>query len=217
VNPIRVLLVDDHDLVRHALAALLRTFVGIEVVGEADSAELAIDLLLNLAADVVVMDVSMKGIGGIEGTLRIRRDHPDLQVVMLSMHDEEDYVQRALRAGASGYLLKGAAKGEFELALRAAARGETYLSPAISRQVVAGYVRQLPAERSPLALLTPRQRQILQAVAEGLSTKEIAFRLQVSTKTVETHRVQLMDRLDIHDVAGLVRFAVRHRLVSSDR
>jgi len=214
--PVRVLLVDDHALVREGVAALLETFEGMEVVGQADSAEQAIALLATLETDLVLMDISMRGMSGIDATARIKHDHPALKVVMLSMHTQPDFVRRALQAGATGYLLKGASPVELELALRSVARSETYLSPGVTQPVVADFIRQAALPQGPLASLTPRQREILQGIATGQTTKQIAFGLQISTKTVETHRTQLMDRLDIHDIAGLVRFAVRQGLVSDE-
>jgi DNA-binding NarL/FixJ family response regulator len=145
------------------------------------------------------------------------RDHPRARVLVLSMHTSKEYVQQALRAGARGYLLKDAAPAELELAIRAVARGEIYLSPAVSRHVVEGYVRGEVAAAGPLEGLTPRQREILQLVAEGNTSRDIARQLGVSVNTVETHRAQLMERLGIHDLAGLVRYAIRVGLVSPDR
>ena len=140
-----------------------------------------------------------------------------MRVLMLSAHADDDYVKQALRAGAAGYLLKDAAISELEVAVGAVARGETYLSPSISKQVIADYIRRVGGEASPLELLTSRQREILQLIAEGHSTKEIGRILHVSPKTVETHRTQLMERLDIHDVAGLVRYAIRSGVLSFDQ
>jgi DNA-binding NarL/FixJ family response regulator len=162
------------------------------------------------------MDITMPRLSGLEATARITREHPDVRVIVLSMHASEEYVWQALRAGASGYVLKDAGLAELDLAIRAAARGEKYLSPTMSRHVVDGYVRGLTPELSPLERLTSRQREILQLVAEGQTTKEIAGRLNLAVKTVETHRGQLMSRLDIHDIAGLVRYAIRVGLITSD-
>jgi DNA-binding NarL/FixJ family response regulator len=166
--------------------------------------------------DVVLMDIKMAGLNGLEATARIVRDQPGVRVVILSMYANEEYVIQALRAGASGYLLKDAGTAELEVAVRAAARGETYLSPAISRRMIQDYLQVVGGEGGALEQLTPRQREVLQLVAEGHSVKEIAQVLHVSVKTVETHRAQLMERLDIHDVAGLVRYAIRVGLVASD-
>jgi DNA-binding NarL/FixJ family response regulator len=169
------------------------------------------------------MDVAMPGLNGLEATARLRKEFPSIRVLILSMYSNEEYVIQSLRAGASGYLLKDAATTELDLAIKAIARGETYLSPAISKVVVTDYVRRVGgdgaesnADPSPYERLTPRQREILQLIAEGYTTKEIAHMLNISAKTVETHRMQLMDQLDIHDVAGLVRYAIRKGLVTTD-
>jgi DNA-binding NarL/FixJ family response regulator len=187
---------------------------GIDVVGEAASADEALAVVGELAPDVVVTDISMSGLSGIELAARLKQEHPDIKVVVLSVHVEAEFVHQALAAGACGYLIKDAATRELELAIRAALRGQVYLSPAISKRVVDGYLKQ--SNSGPLDPLTPRQREVLKLISEGLGTKAIAFQLGVSVKTVETHRAQLMERLDIHDVPGLVRFAVRSGLVSAD-
>jgi DNA-binding NarL/FixJ family response regulator len=163
------------------------------------------------------MDITMPEMNGLEATRRIVKELPETRVIMLSVHTNEEYVLQALRTGAAGYLLKDAGRAELEIAVAAVARGETYLSPAVSRHVVGDYVRRTGggAEGS-LEMLTPRQREILQLIAEGKSTKEIAAILDVSVKTIETHRAQLMDRLAIHDVAGLVRYAIRAGIVTAD-
>jgi DNA-binding NarL/FixJ family response regulator len=216
MRPIRILLADDHALVRAGFCALLKTLPGVEVVGEAADGREALALVKTHLPDLVLMDISMAGLNGLEATAQIVKDYPNVRVLMVSAHANEDYVKQALRAGAAGYLLKHAAFSELELAIHAAVRGETYLSPAVSKQVIADYIRRVPEEASPLELLTPRQREILQLIAEGHSTKEIARILHVSVKTVETHRTQLMERLDIHGVAGLVRYAIRAGMLNTD-
>jgi DNA-binding NarL/FixJ family response regulator len=163
----------------------------------------------------VLLDISMPGLGGLEVSAQLRDALPEVRVVILSMHANEEYVLQALRAGAAGYMLKDSATAELELALRAVTRGETYLSPPISKQVVEGYVQRVGADQSASDNLTPRQRQVLQLIAEGHSTKEIAHRLNLSVKTVETHRAQLMERLQIREIAGLVKYAIRHGLVTA--
>jgi DNA-binding NarL/FixJ family response regulator len=162
--------------------------------------------------DAVLLDIAMKGMSGLETAARFRELHPGVKVLILSMHASEEYVLQALHAGVVGYLIKDSATAELELALRSVVRGETYLSPAISRQVVEGYVQRVGAGAGDDPL-TPRQREVLKRVAEGRSTKEIAFDLGLSVKTIETHRAQIMERLGIRDVAGLVRYAMRTRLV----
>jgi DNA-binding NarL/FixJ family response regulator len=210
--PTRVLLADDHALVRAGLRSLLNGMPGVEVVAEASDGAEALELAMRERPDVVLMDIAMKGMGGLEATTRLRAELPQSKVIILSMHSSEEYVLQALRAGAAAYLIKDAATAELELALKSVARGETYLSPAISRQVVDGYVQRVgaAAEGDPL---TPRQREVLKRIAEGRSTKQIAFDLNLSVKTVETHRAQIMERLSIRDVAGLVRYAMRTGLV----
>ncbi len=210
----RVLLVDDHNLVRAGLRSLIEAMPDIDVVGEAASSAEALEKVADSRPDVVVTDISMGGTSGIELASQLKRDHPHIKVVVLSVHAESEFVYQALTAGACGYLIKDAATKELELAIRAALQGQVYLSPAVSKRVVDGYLQQTGA--GPLDPLTPRQREVLKLIAEGLGTKAIAFRLGVSVKTVETHRAQLMERLDIHDVPGLVRFAVRSGLVSAD-
>ena len=212
----RVVLADDHAIVRAGLKKLLES-LGVEVVGEAADGRELLALLDTLHPDVALLDVAMPGLNGIEAAARIAREHPRTRVLILSMHQNEDYVRRALRAGAAGYLVKDAAPDELDLALKAVMRGETFLSPSVSKGVMSDYVQRLRAEEAPGATLTPRQREILQLVAEGKSSKEIARLLNLSVKTVESHRADLMQRLDIHDLAGLVRYAIREGLVPPER
>jgi DNA-binding NarL/FixJ family response regulator len=214
---LRVILADDHTLVRAGLRSLVEQLKDVTVVAEASNGHEVLSLTATHHPDVVLMDITMPGMNGFEAALRLRKDHPQVKIIILSMHASEEYVLQALRAGASGYLVKDSAPLELGLALQSVARGETYLSPPISRQVVDNYVQRVGQGDQPLAHLTGRQREILQLIAEGSSTKEIARKLNVSVKTVETHRAQLMERLDIHDVAGLVRFAVRHGLVGTEK
>lgn len=209
----RVVLVDDHTLVRAGLRALLDGIAGIEVVAEAGDGEEALALIRRDPPDVLVTDISMKRLNGLQLTERIAREHPAVKIIILSMHSGSSYVQHALRAGAAAYLVKDAVTHELELAVRAVLRGENYLSPSVSKQVVAAYVQSSAA---PVEALTARQREILTFIAEGHSTKEIAYRLQLSVKTIETHRAQIMERLAIRDIPGLVRFAIRSGLVSVD-
>jgi DNA-binding NarL/FixJ family response regulator len=164
------------------------------------------------------MDITMPGLNGLEATRRVVKEHPQVRVVVLSQHADETHVLQALRAGASGYVLKGSAPRELEMAIQAVARGEIFLSPAISKHVIEVYLNKAAdGQANSLDLLTPRQREILQLIAEGKSSKQIAQLLDASVKTIESHRASLMDRLDIHDVAGLVRYAIRHGLVSTDK
>ncbi len=213
--PIRVLVADDHALFRAGVRKLLQSFEGMDVVDEAADGHEAIRLSATHRPDVLLMDIGMPGLNGVEAAARLTREGPRPRVIILSMHTGEEYVLRAIRAGAAGYLLKDAKPVELETAVRAVARGEIYLSPAVSRYVVEDYVRRGSTDRGPLDRLTPRQREVLQLIAEGNTTKAIAAKLGLSTKTVETHRAQLMERLDTHDIAALVRLAIRLGLVES--
>jgi len=213
--PIRVLVADDHALFRAGVRKLLQSFEGVEVVGEAGDGQEALELSGAQRPDVLLMDIGMPRLNGVEAAARLTREGSRPRVIILSMHTGEEHVLRAIRAGAAGYLLKDAKPPELEAAVRAVARGEIYLSPAISRYVVED-VRRGGGDSGPLDRLTPRQREVLQLIAEGNTTKAIASRLGLSVKTVETHRAQLMERLDVHDVAALVRLAVRLGLVESE-
>jgi len=209
----RILIADDHTLVRAGLTSLIARLPEMEVVAEAADGRQALRLVRDLQPDMVLMDIAMPGLNGLEAAERIHNIHPQTKIIILSMHASEEYVAQALKAGASGYLLKDAATAELEMALKSVSMGQFYLSPAISRQVVDNFLRGGP---TGLDLLTPRQREILQLIAEGKGTREIADTLHLSVKTVETHRAQLMERLDIHDVVGLVRYAMKKGLISSE-
>jgi len=217
MNVTRVLLADDHVLVRAGIRALMEKIPNVEVVGEAGTGREALGLVRSKLPNVVLMDIAMAELGGLEALPRITKDFPSVRVVILSAHANEEYVIRALREGASGYMLKDSATTELELAINSVIQGKVYLSPSISRTVIDDYLQRVGGELSPLEQLTPRQREILQLVAEGKNTKEVAYDLGISIKTVESHRLQLMERLNIHDVPGLVRYAVRSGLVSAER
>ena len=224
----RVLLVDDHTLVRAGIRKLLEAIPEVEVVGEAGTGREALAGMRQFGPDVVVMDIGMPDMNGLEATALMRAEKPLVKVLILSLHRADEYVLEAMRVGAAGYLLKESATAELGLAIEAASRGEKYLSPAVSGAIVRSAMA--PGETPPpgaaaglvtnaseaSAKLTPRQRDILRRIAAGGSTKEIAYDLGLSSKTVETHRAQLMDRLGIHDVAGLVRFAIRIGLVRAE-
>jgi DNA-binding NarL/FixJ family response regulator len=215
VRRVRILLADDHTLVRAGIRSLLESVDGVEVVAECGDGREALELIGKHRPDVALLDIGMPGLNGLEVARRTERESPRTKIIVLSMHGDASYVKQALRAGVAGYLLKGAAVAELPLALQAVMKGETYLTPKISKQVVE-LMRDPGEESGTLNGLTTRQREILQLIAEGRSTKEIAAILEVSVKTVETHRARLMERLDIHDVAGLVRFAIREGLVTSE-
>ena len=213
-----VLLADDHTLVRAGLRALLEALPEVATVLEASDGREALAAIAEHKPAVVLMDIAMPELNGLEAAAMVSRDHPDTRTIVLSMHGTDAYVLQALRAGAAGYLLKDAAAAELPLALRAVLRGEVYISSAVSRVVVAGFLAGMAAAeggpRSAVGALSARQREILQLVAEGKSIKEIAYTLNLSVKTVETHRRQVMERLQIFDVPGLVRFAIRHGIVA---
>jgi DNA-binding NarL/FixJ family response regulator len=223
-TPIRVLLADDHALFRAGVRMLITHMSGIEVAGEAADGREAVRLAKTLQPDIVLMDIAMSGLNGLEAAAQVLQECPRARVIMLSMHLDERYIVQALRAGAAGYLLKDAATDELEQAVKTVARGHTYLSPTVSQRALADYRRRLTpgvehggSEPHPASLLTARQREILQLVAEGHTTRQIAALLHRSEKTVEAHRARLMKQLGIHDVTGLVRYAIRAGLVSSER
>ena len=213
MSHLRVVIVEDHALVRAGMRALLQKIEGIEVVSDVGDGWEAVKSVQTDTPDLVLMDIAMPGLNGLDATSRIIRESPTTRVILLSMHANEEYFQQALQVGASGYLLKGAELAELELALKTVARGETYLTPAVAKYAIKAYRNKSEGPTGPLARLSMRQREILQLIAEGQTTKDIAQRLNLSVKTIETHRSQLMERLDIHDVPGLVRFAMRVGLI----
>ena len=222
VNPpaklIRVILADDHTLVRAGIRALLEKLPGVKVVGEAGDGREVLSLVRAQRPDVVLMDIAMPGLNGLEAAERMAGNFPDVQVIILSMHNNEEYVLRSIKAGASGYLLKKAATAELETALHLVMDGEIYLSREISTQLHRQFPLQGIADRKgPFEQLTGRQREILQLIAEGRNTKQIGETLKVSPKTVEYHRMKLMNCLNMHDIPGLVRFALRVGLIPEEK
>jgi DNA-binding NarL/FixJ family response regulator len=203
------LLADDHKLVRAGIRSLLERLPDIEVVAEASDGREALRLIGEHRPQIVLMDIAMPELNGLEATRRVAKTFPDVSVIILSIYSDEEHVYQALRAGASGYLLKGAAIEELELAIRAVAQNETYLSPPVSKHVIMEYVRRTGADTRSSERLSPRQTEVLQLIAEGKSMKQIALGLGISVKTVETHRSALMTRIGVLDVAGLVRYAVK--------
>ena len=212
---LRLLLVDDHRIIREGLRTLLGRHDGLEIVGEAEDGTAAVRLAAELSPDIVVMDITMPGLNGIDAARQILARDPRARVIALSMHADRRFVIGALKAGAAGYLLKDCASEEIARAVRKVAGGGTYLSATITDIVVKDYVAQHGAsDSSAYAVLTAREREVLQRMAEGLSTKDIAFQLKVSVKTVETYRQQIMEKLDIHSVAELTKYAIREGLTA---
>ena len=217
MKDVRVLLADDHALVRAGIRAVLEDFPWIVVVGEAGDGREALARAGELEPDVVLLDIGMPGMNGLEAAARILDETPACRVLILSMHLNEEYVLQALRAGASGYVLKDSAPSDLAEAIGAVVEGRTYFSPALSQGAMGEYLGRVGQDSHPEPVLTPRQREILQLIAEGDSTKTIAVKLGLSAKTVEAHRTQIMARLDIHEVAGLVRYAIREGIATAER
>ena len=212
---IRVFLADDHQIVREGLRTLLEKQPNMEVVGEAKTGREAVQLVKELLPEVVVMDISMPDLNGVEATRQIIAKTPSIKVIALSMHSDKRFVVEMLKAGASGYLLKDSASEELIRAVQTVAVNRTYLSPKIADLVIKDYIRLSPkVQFSVFSLLTPRERQVLQLLSEGKTTKGIGFDLQVSVKTVETYRQQIMDKLNIHNIAELTKYAIREGLTS---
>ena len=209
----KVLLADDHALVRAGIRALLERIEQVEVVGEAGDGPHTLELIEQLRPEVVLLDLTMPGLGGFEVLKAAAHRFPDVHIIVLTVHEAEEYAFHALRSGADGYLPKSAASAELELAIEHVMNGKKYVSPSIEQRA-AFELNQLHPGTPPLADLTPRQREVLALIAEGRSTKDIARALSISVKTVETHRAQIMDRLNIHDIARLVRYAIKIGLVS---
>lgn len=213
---IRILLTDDHKLFRAGIRAVLQTLGDVEVVAEAADGREALRLVAAHRPDVILMDILMPNLNGLDAAARMARASPDTRVIMLSMNADEDSVLKALRAGAVGYLVKTADPAELELAIRTAVRGGKFLSSAVSERVIDACLRRIDKEQTSLERLTPRQREVLQLVAEGHTTKNIARKLDIGVKTAEAYRGELMKALDIHDIASLTRYAIRAGLVSLD-
>lgn len=216
MKQIRILLADDHNVMRRGLRLLLEGQPDFKVVAEAADGRQAVEQAKAHAPDVVVLDLAMPNLSGIEAAQRILADSPSTSLVVLSMHSDEGYVLRALKAGAKGYLLKDSAEGDLIEAIRAVSRGKTFFSPEISRMLVEDYVRELRTRgvEDSYELLTAREREVLQMIAEGRSNKEVATALNISLYTVETHRRNLQDKLNLHSPAELILYAVRKRLIS---
>lgn len=213
MSNIKVVLADDHAVVRAGIRAMLEGLGGIEIMGQGTNGREALALVEQHQPDVLLMDISMPEMNGLEATTRVVKEFPNVRVIIISMHTAEEYVWQALKAGASGYLLKDVEPSELDLAIKTVLSGNTYLTSSVSKEVVESYMQRLGTEANVADVLTPRQREILQLIAEGKALKEIARLLHLSVKTVETHRTMLMSRLDIHDTAGLVRYAMRRGMI----
>jgi DNA-binding NarL/FixJ family response regulator len=214
VTSIRVLLVDDHPLVRAGIRSLLEKVESLQIVAETGDGRQALELIEKFRPDIVLLDLIIPGLSGFEVLKASRERFPEVQVIVITVHDEEQYAFHALRSGAAGYLPKTAASGELTLAIAHVREGKKYLSPCIEQEAAAEYGQQGKEGQKTAPDLTPRQREVLILIAEGRTTKEIAQQLNISVKTVESHRGQLMDRLNIHDIAGLVKYAIKFGLAS---
>jgi len=211
----RVLVADDHTLLRAGLIKLIETLNDVEVVGQAKDGLEALAMAASCLPNLVLLDIAMPGMSGLEVCAQLVKSYPGIRVLMLSMHREPQYVRRALQSGAAGYLLKDSAPDELAQAIRSVIDGKTYLSAVLAQNMLSDMVTQLhPQSTTPEISLTSRQREVLKLVAEGSSTKRIAIQLNLSVKTVDTHRTNLMNQLGIHDLAGLVRYAIRNGIVS---
>lgn len=209
------MIADDHGLVRAGIRALLEKQSSMVVVDEASNGREALQLVKQHQPDVVLMDIAMPELNGLEVVRQLAKEFPAVRCIILSMHADEEHVWQALQAGAAGYLVKGGSLAELELAIKSVAQGETYLSPGVSGPVIKEYIRRTSHEGDLPGSITSRQREVLQMIAEGKTTKQIALILRVSVKTVESHRVQLMKRLGVQGIASLVRHALRIGLVES--
>jgi DNA-binding NarL/FixJ family response regulator len=212
MTPTRILIADDHALVRAGIRALAERIEGVEVVAEAGDGDEALRLIGEMKPDLVLLDITMAETSGFEVLAQQAKEFPDVRVIVLTVHEAEAYAIRALRQGAAGFLLKSAASAELAEAIETVRRGETYVSPKLSKKSLLDYGKA-STDRARLDTLSPRQREILKLIAEGVSTKEKARRLNISVKTVESHRAELMERLNIHDIPGLVRFAIKMGLI----
>lgn len=214
-QPLRVLIVDDQLLVRAGICELVKALPEVAIVGEASEGNEALRLIEKLKPDLVLMDIAMPGMNGLEALVLAKKQFPRVKIIILSEHSNEEFVFRALRSGAEGFVLKDDSVGELFIAIASVARGGEHLSPQVTGKVVSGYLESQVGHEVPLKSLTRRQREILQHIAEGKSTKEIASRLDVSVNTVKTHRLKLMEKLGVHEISGVVRYAARSGLIEN--
>jgi two-component system response regulator NreC len=213
---IKIILADDHTMLRHGLSRSLEQEEDIDIVGQATNGHSTIELVNELLPDIVIMDIGMPDLNGIEATRRIAKDHPNVKIVGLSMYSSDKYVREMFRAGASGYLLKNCTFEELIEAVRSVANGKTYISPSISDMVVKEYASKPTDEKSVFSVLTQREREVLQLFAEGRTTKQVGRCLHISPKTVEAHRLRIMDKLDIDNIAQLTKYAIQEGLTEAE-
>jgi len=210
----RILICDDHTLFVEGIKAMLRNEPSLEIVGEAHDGRQAVELVKELKPDLLLMDVSMPDMNGFDATQRVQELDPKVKVLILTMHDEEELVARCLEAGAAGYIIKDAPASQLLYAIEMVQKGERYLSPVVLKQVVAGYVKNASVPQTSYDRLSPREREVLKLLAEGLSVKEIATRLNLSVKTVDVHKTNLMKKIDVHDRTELIKYAIRQKLIA---
>jgi two-component system response regulator NreC len=213
-SKIRILIADDHTLLRNGISALLQDEQDMQIVGEAEDGREAVRLAGQLKPHVVLMDIAMPLLNGLEATRQIKREHPEIGVLVLTMYDHEEYFRQMLEVGASGYIIKRAAATELVSAIRAVYRGESVLSPAITRLLLEDYLtREVHRESSDPNALSSREREVLQLIAEGKTSREIADILHLSVKTVQSHRTSLMQKLDLHDRGDLIKYAIQKKII----
>ncbi|MFA5252448.1 MAG: response regulator transcription factor [Phycisphaerae bacterium] len=213
---IRIILADDHEILRHGISKSFEQESDFKVIGQASDGHSAVDLVRELSPDVVIMDIGMPDLNGVEATRKITKNHPKVKVIGLSMHSSDKYVREMFKAGASGYLLKNCSFEELTEAVRAVAGGKTYISSSIGDMIVKEYASKSDEEKSVFSVLSEREREVLQLLAEGKTTKQIAKRLHISPKTVEAHRLRIMERLKIDNVAQLTKYAIQEGLTEAE-
>jgi len=214
IKKTRILICDDHTLFVEGIKAMLRNESSLEIVGEARDGRQAVELVKELKPDLLLMDVSMPDMNGFDATQRVHELDPNIKVLILTMHDEEELVARCLEAGAAGYIIKDAPASQLLYAIEMVKKGERYLSPVVLKQVVAGYVKNSNVPQTSYDRLSPREREVLKLLAEGLSVKEIATRLNLSVKTVDVHKTNLMKKIDVHDRTELIKYAIQQKLIA---
>jgi two-component system response regulator NreC len=210
----RILICDDHTLFVEGMKAMLRHEPSLEIVGEARDGRKAVELVKELKPDVLLMDISMPDMNGFDATRRVHEFDPAVKVLILTMHDDEELVARCLQAGAAGYLIKDAPAAQLLYAIETVCKGQRYLSPGVLKTVVDGYIKDGGRPQTSYDRLSPREREVLQLLAEGFSVKQVAVRLNLSVKTVDAHKTNLMKKIDVHDRAELIRYAIQRKLIA---